>query len=52
MGVEAQRTGIIAGGTLLLINILKYLGLDEYTASEGDNLEGYYLLKCGGKDEN
>jgi len=51
MGVEAPRTGIIAAGTLLLIAILKYLGLDEYTSSEGDNLEGYYLLKCGDDHE-
>jgi len=50
MGVEAPRTGIIAGGTLLLINILGYLGLDRFIASENDNLTGYYLLKCAGEE--
>ena len=51
MGVEAPRTGIIAGGTLLLINIIKYLGLDAFVASENDNLLGYYSMKCVGKND-
>ena len=42
MGVEAGRVKIIANGTALLIGILEYLGLTCYTASENDNLLGYY----------
>lgn len=45
MGVESGRVKIIANGTALLITIVKYLGLDCYTASEDDNLLGYYLTK-------
>lgn len=45
MGVEAGRVKIIAPGTELLIGVLKYLGLSNYTASEDDNLLGYYLTK-------
>lgn len=45
MGVEEGRTKIIAPGTQLLLGVLKYLGLDSYTASEDDNLLGYYLAK-------
>lgn len=47
MGVEAARTKIIASGTELLIAVLEYLGLDRYTASENDNLLGYYKYKRG-----
>ena len=48
MGVEPSRVGIIAAGTLLLKNILSYLGLERVTASENDNLKGYYVLKLKG----
>lgn len=48
MGVEAARTGIIAAGTLLLLTILNYLGLDKFVNSENDNLSGYYCLKIAG----
>lgn len=43
MGVESGRVKIIANGTELIIEILQYLGLGSYTASENDNLLGYYL---------
>ena len=48
MGVEPQRTCIIAGGVTLLKNILAYLERDKYVCSENDNLLGYYILKAGG----
>ena len=49
MGVEPQRTCIIAGGVTLLRNILEYLDRDKYVCSENDNLLGYYRLKAGGE---
>ncbi len=45
MGVETGRVKIIANGTELIIGILEYLGLESYTASDNDNLLGYYLTK-------
>ena len=45
-GMDPRRADIIAGGTLLLYEIMRRLGLDEVRFSDRDNLEGY-LLKRG-----
>lgn len=43
--VTAQRSKIIRGGIILLVEIMKLLGCDRVTVSENDNLEGYYRKK-------
>ena len=52
-GLQPQRAEIIAGGTLLLLRILNTLGVNGYTASERDNLEGYFtdrVINCEKKN--
>ena len=39
------REDIIGGGAVLLSVVLNYLGLDGFTASDRDNLEGYAIKK-------
>lgn len=46
-GLQPRRAEIIAGGALLLFSIAKYLGVDGFTVSESDNLEGYFAAKVG-----
>lgn len=42
-GLQPERAEIIASGCVLLTKILEYIGVDGFTVSEADNLEGYYL---------
>ena len=42
-----SRAKIIGYGALAAIKILKLSGLNEFTVSERDNIEGYYMLKSG-----
>ncbi len=44
-GMDVRRADVIAGGCLLLYNILVRFGGDSLTVSESDNLEGYVMLK-------
>ncbi len=44
-GMDVRRADVIAGGCLLLYNILVKFGSDGITVSENDNLEGYVILK-------
>lgn len=42
-GMDVRRAEIIAGGTLVLLEIMKRLELTEIIVSERDNLEGYLV---------
>ncbi len=44
-GMDVRRADIIAGGALLLVNILKKMSLLEVYASDRDNLEGYLQIR-------
>ena len=44
-GLQPDRAEVIAGGALMLLNIVKKIGLDYVTVSEKDNLEGYLMIK-------
>ncbi len=44
-GMDASRADIIAGGALLLLNIMNFLHLDEVRFSDRDNLEGYLFAR-------
>lgn len=44
-GLQPQRAEVIAGGALLLLNLMKKIGIEYITVSESDNLEGYLRLK-------
>ena len=44
-GMDVRRADVIAGGCLLLYNILSRFGADFITVSESDNLEGYAIIK-------
>ncbi len=44
-GMDERRADIIVGGTQLLAEIMKKLGLSEVKFSDKDNLEGYCLFK-------
>lgn len=46
--VGDKRAEIIAGGSAIILSIMRYAGIDGITVSENDNLEGY-MLKLGGK---
>lgn len=46
--VEKSRAKTLFCGGVLICRVLTYLGLDGYTLSESDNLEGYYLMKIKG----
>lgn len=43
--MDEKRAEIIAGGTLLLLSVMRALRLTEITVSERDNLEGYLIEK-------
>lgn len=38
--MEAERAGVIVGGTLVLVAVMEYLGMSECVASEADILDG------------
>lgn len=40
-----KRAEIIAGGALLLLRLMEYIGIDEIICCETDNLEGYIQKK-------
>ncbi len=44
-GLQPQRAEIIHAGSLLLLKIMDYIGIDFMIASEKDNMEGYLKLK-------
>ena len=44
-GLQPARAEVIAGGAILLEEIMKMLGVNYITVSESDNLEGYLTYK-------
>ena len=44
-GLPEKRADIIAPGILMYAMILKYIGADKLTVSEGDGAEGYLIRK-------
>ena len=38
---------IVGGGCLLMYMLMKKFRIKSLTVSEGDNLEGYYMIKAG-----
>lgn len=43
-GLQYERAEVIAGGTTLLIGVMKKLGVLSVTVSESDNMEGYLQI--------
>ncbi len=48
-GLSSARAEVIACGVGILYGIMNYVGVNEITISEKDNLEGYYKLKIENK---
>lgn len=48
-GMEPRRADVIAGGCLLMGEVMKHFGVEKITVSESDNIEGYYMLKEGAR---
>lgn len=46
-GLQPERAEVIAGGTQILLSIMKMLKIEKFYVSEKDNLEGYLMLKRG-----
>ena len=46
-GLQPKRASVVAGGALLLLEIMNKIGIDSITVSEKDNLEGYLINKRG-----
>ena len=44
-GLQEDRADVIAGGALILLEIMKKVCAKEITVSEADNLEGYLIWK-------
>ncbi|MCD8308309.1 MAG: hypothetical protein LUD19_00525 [Clostridia bacterium] len=44
-GLDVRRADVIAGGCLLMYNIVKCFNAQKIIVSESDNLEGYAMLK-------
>jgi exopolyphosphatase/guanosine-5'-triphosphate,3'-diphosphate pyrophosphatase len=44
-GLQPERAEVIAGGAMLLLQIMKKIGIEHITVSESDNLEGYLMCK-------
>lgn len=44
-GIDVKRADVIAGGAVILEELLSYLGVDELHVSDRDNLEGYAKKK-------
>ncbi len=51
-GLQPARAEVIAGGAMLLLNIMKKIGIDSLIVSESDNLEGYLELKRRNNEKN
>lgn len=45
-GMDIRRADIIAGGALLLSEVIKALSLPKIAVSDRDNLEGYLYRRC------
>ncbi|MBQ0099845.1 MAG: hypothetical protein KBS91_04800 [Firmicutes bacterium] len=43
IGIQEKRAKVIAGGVVLLLNIMDYLNIDNLIASDNDNLEGFLI---------
>lgn len=43
-GLQPARADVIAGGCAIMIAVMNYLSIDEFTVSEKDNLEGYLIF--------
>ena len=43
IGLQPQRAAVIVGGALILQELLRVLGVQAYTASESDILQGIIL---------
>ncbi|MBE7083596.1 MAG: hypothetical protein E7373_03220 [Clostridiales bacterium] len=48
-GLQPERAEVIAGGALILLEIMNKIGVDYVTVSESDNLEGYLAKKMENK---
>ena len=46
-GLQPERAEVIACGALILLRIIDKIGVDHFTISEKDNLEGYIIRKRG-----
>lgn len=44
-GMDPRRADILGGGAMLLAMIAQYIGAEQVTVSEADNLEGYIAVK-------
>ena len=44
-GMDVRRVDVIAGGAVLLSEIVHAFGLKEVKFSDGDNLEGYLVAR-------
>ena len=44
-GMDLRRADVIAGGAVLLSEIVHAFGLNEVKFSDGDNLEGYLVAR-------
>lgn len=42
-GLQEKRAKVIAGGVVLLLNIMEYLNIDKVVTSDNDNLEGFLI---------
>ena len=43
--IDKLRADVLAGGAAILTIVMSQLGIDEIIVSDGDNLEGYAILK-------
>lgn len=44
-GLQVSRAKVIANGVLIMLKVMDYIGLQCFTVSEKDNLEGYLTKK-------
>ena len=51
-GLQPERAGVIAGGSAVILQILKMANAKCFTVSESDNLEGYLLYKLEKDEKN
>ena len=45
IGLHPKKVLVVPAGGKIILSVMQYLGLDEITVSESDNLEGYAKLK-------
>ena len=46
--VSIWRADVIGGASLFLYRLMQYMNIPQMTVSENDNLEGYFIYRCGG----